>query len=1009
MRSTASQTLSVETAHWPVHNWVQRHAAAALSVAEWISQSPSVHDSYFVGDRIATHDELANTMEENPNIFRCKVNWGCFWQEKPEDEIALYRELMNCPVFSYIHEDFWLRELQIPRLAAWNENDQQRIPMVWNSFVQELNVSTNIYIQLEAKAIEFADAETELKMAVAFTNLFNGIFENSDALVDNSIEVLYLNWGIDNLVAAKTGNGAYTDTKESLNHLFYSEYRPKLEMMDQEYWSKTVPAAQLMSGFEKQKEYLKDNEPYDFMEFAKTFGSRDYTKGEALEIQPLIAAYKSNLVAQSQIASGMQNAELFGAIAQVGFLENDVNRILNPPAPKPKIDTAQQTNPTALLAVRPTAVPGSPEAPPDIPTNILLVKNHLEIPSDRFSTANITGFKISNSHWSNGKLLLDLVCSGNSYQNGFEIVGGLSLAAAAIYDPANNNWEIVEYPEHNTNAIGINFETRNIELFKDELYLSVADEIHKCDLSTRQWETLSISGQNNSRLFAVDGHLYAANGETIFEITDDGKSTHILASTRRRPAVSALDSLDDLGSPILFSGLNQSLCASVGNKIYSWDGNDWREILTVNISQPPEVFEDGVVFRSSPSYGSDEPASLWIWKKDQSAPELCLLDKPKRHTGIINSPFRKLNNQNLPPRWQSLDNEYLTSSSATFFKSNLYFFVDHVVVTNVAGRWTVSEEDGYHAKLVCLSQDSSEPIVVPLKFDTNLGQPPLKSLGEKFEQAPWLTGSTWMYFAGDALYIGQPDSPTIWTIPVSGVEVAIATQKRILLTQTAQAMAATKQAQLALLAKYDRNHNGVIDPDEREAALDDPAFIESELDVIDAKHNGWLDADELAYFDANKNKILEPKEQAGIEIAQHLLAERLLKKFDVNGDGFLDRMEFNNLYQSCFGANNQSMNAFSTPFPDDNHDGKIDLGELQSFLEQQTRRSLRSHERHGAAFFNQMRMNASQPFDPRQMFKAEVEFYWQHPGGGTNRSPFNNGIPSGVGITPNGMQQNTPP
>ena len=76
-------------------------------------------------------------------FISCKVQWACFWQERPEDGVALYRELMSSPVFSYIHKDFWLHDLQTPRLAAWNENDRQRVPMVWNNFIRELAASTN--------------------------------------------------------------------------------------------------------------------------------------------------------------------------------------------------------------------------------------------------------------------------------------------------------------------------------------------------------------------------------------------------------------------------------------------------------------------------------------------------------------------------------------------------------------------------------------------------------------------------------------------------------------------------------------------------------------------------------------------------------------------------------------------------------------------------------------------------------------------------------------------------
>src|SRR5579859_4535806 len=81
----------------------------ARSVAELISKSPSVQDSYFVGDRIAARDELAYTIGgENPkysSIFGCEVTWGCFWQEHPEDTIELYRRLMSSPVFCYIHQN----------------------------------------------------------------------------------------------------------------------------------------------------------------------------------------------------------------------------------------------------------------------------------------------------------------------------------------------------------------------------------------------------------------------------------------------------------------------------------------------------------------------------------------------------------------------------------------------------------------------------------------------------------------------------------------------------------------------------------------------------------------------------------------------------------------------------------------------------------------------------------------------------------------------------------------
>jgi Ca2+-binding EF-hand superfamily protein len=318
---------------------------------------------------------------------------------------------------------------------------------------------------------------------------------------------------------------------------------------------------------------------------------------------------------------------------------------------------------------------------------------------------------------------------------------------------------------------------------------------------------------------------------------------------------------------------------------------------------------------------------------------------------------------------------------------------------------------------LCISHDLPAPQKFFLKFDAPNDTPPVASdLG------------SWMLFTSDLLLLGLESprnvmwavtgnyndvyKPGVWLMPVSQIEPDITAQKQIYLAkqkqESAQAAAAAEQTQKSLLAKYDHNHNGVIDPAEKEEALDDPDYIESELDKIDANHNGWLDAGEVVWFDTNTNKILEPKEQAGIDIAQHLLAQRLLKQFDANGDGLLDRSEFNELWQSGnFMPNNPITRFLPVPFPDDNHDGKVDLGELETFLKQQTRTGLRSSGMRGPALFNQISTNPGQPVDPRQMFKAAVESYWQNPVVVTNRPSFNR-APSVGGAVTNGAQSGKP-
>ena len=336
-------------------------------------------------------------------------------------------------------------------------------------------------------------------------------------------------------------------------------------------------------------------------------------------------------------------------------------------------------------------------------------------------------------------------------------------------------------------------------LFHGNLFSTEEGSLQKFDFRTQEWRTLEIPGSGNCDLFTVAGHLFATDNNSIFEISYDGQA-RILASTRRRPSTSALDSFENLGfrsplgwgrssPPELFSGPNQTTYADIGKKIFNWTGTDWREVLNLNISLPPEIFGNAVLFRSIPSYGSDDDAKLWIWDGNASTPELVLLDRPQPHPGIFNS-RREPSEDTKPahPFWKPLAGEYLTRSAATFYRSNLYFIIDHCTVTNAAGHPEVLEKDGYHAKLVCLSRDLDEPIVVPLKFNVELGTPPLKSLNERNESWTAMDPSsldTIMHFSHDTLFLSQRDTPGIWAIPFPEIDSAVESQKNVLAARMA--------------------------------------------------------------------------------------------------------------------------------------------------------------------------------------------------------------------------------
>jgi hypothetical protein len=747
--------------------------ALARSVAGLISKSPSVQDSYFVGDRIATRDELANTIGEHPNIFRCELDWGCYWQETPEECVAFYRELMSSPVFCYIHKDLWSRGLQTPRLTAWNEEDQKRIPAVWNDFVQELNGSTNVLLRMEAKALTMADAKNEEQSQSARNDLFEIIRSNRAELIANNVELFYLEWGL-----------GYPNAE--------------LEAMDQEYWTR----ARFFPIFQKQKQFLKENRPNDIQKFSSVFlGSFDYSKAQALEIQPLLAAYKSNLVAQVAASPNANNGMINFTIMQVGQAEANVNRILNPPAPSPQ-PPAQPSAPmpatVATTAVVPPASNNTPKTPtsvkaPAIITNVLTVNKFLKIPLDNLQGDQVYDVTITAQHWLEGKLLLDFQY-GLSYVHVFHGI--------AILDPRTEHWDVMDCPDVDTMAE--NHFYHHSTLCHGELFTCDGGQIRKYDFQNQQWRVLPVSDGNNYELFAVNDHLYAANGSIIFEIIDGGTATHILASTRRQPPVSVLDT-QSLGTPTLFEGPNHSLRVLTQDKIFTWAGNDWHEDFAAPpTSLPPAISSGGVLFRTD---GFNQPASVSHLATESNAVEFCLLQKMNPMNNNIGRPGANSSDSS-EPLWKLPPGLSLANLAAVWHQTDLYLLVDHSEAQEiideqqhlVVGRRMLAKE-GYHAALLFFSSNFQLPRKLFLKFDAPDGCPPVTAMNPSSRQMlprmQMLPGMppAWMLFGGDYLFFGlnTPQNANsagsqvegtgykagVWLMPVSQLEAAVAAQKQI--------------------------------------------------------------------------------------------------------------------------------------------------------------------------------------------------------------------------------------
>jgi hypothetical protein len=798
----------------PVADKLADLRAMARSVAEVIFQSPSVHKTYFVGDHVPSPAELArdfpaSQLPELPhtgNIFDLSLSWGCFWQERPEDIITLYRELMSSPLFVCIHSDFWFRDPSHPRLIAWNTEDEKRIPEVGNAFMAELSSSTNYLHRLEAKAIPCANAVSEIwatntdmgtilrlkdrlsgkdkAVKASLDELFGFISTNYEAIIASNKALESLDWGVN----------SFFDKK--------SEYATRFAALMGEIRDR-VKAKENESILVEQERFLKDNKPFDRGAFEQMFSEsrRHYTRAQILEIEPLLAQYRTNLVKPAPP----------GADMSVWSVQENIHHMIDPSAPwfqGPA--TAAAAN--AAATTKPVAAAAAPAHVPEIVTNAIVVSKFLAIPLDGLKDNTSSSVSVFSHHWMEQKLLLDLTYPAAVYS--FDEKGNwketrmTTMCGIAILDPETGHWDVTRSSEVNTFPMLPNNFYHPSVLWHGDLFTNPKGQISKFNSKTKKWEILPVSDGGDYALFVVNDHLYAANGLAVIEITDGGKGTRILASARRQPPVSALDR-QDFQLPVLFEGPGHSLRIATRNKIYTWVDNDWREDPVVLPSPfQAEICASGVLFRNrSPGMfqPQPQPGSLSLLMTEAMSPELCFANSPKpANANPANASRRGAASVPSPqPLWEMPPGSNFANLPAALGPSNLYLWLDHSEVQPVVDKdhvivgEKVVGKDGYNAALLCFSRGLPSPQKVLLKFDSSAGTPPVKPM--------WMLSSPKFLFFGHDSVGGKPG---VWTLPISQLESAIAAQQKAQLAANARTAAAADQVRMIPVTNAGGNFYG---------------------------------------------------------------------------------------------------------------------------------------------------------------------------------------------------------
>jgi hypothetical protein len=767
--------------------------AAARSLARFLLDAPSVRDFYWPGERFVNSDAMY-PFRDGPTIFRTITEYGYLWQERPEDTLTMYRELMSSMAFSYVDTAFQLRDLRNPFLAAWNSEDRARLPELWNGFVQELNASTNVVCRLEARLLALGEARSEAEQQTRFDELLAFFEADQSALLESKIQPAYITSETRSLIFRLLDNSIrISATKEKLRERLRAQLNPWQTAMAEE-WSECRVYRENAGRVEEQKEFLRNHTPFDFMKFCRVFDFYHYSREQAAELKPLLTAYRSNLLAQVKDGDARERVRVNGVLVHLKGREQLLDQRLAAVSRAPAkglllagFQCPSRTNPEPQKPSSPSAFEKSDGAKPS-PENIISVEKFHPIPLDALEGGEVRQPVITAHHVFDDKVVLDLTYGGFidlfDEKGNWKHTKSVDRSSIAIFDSKTERWDVVNIPGFRSLRFDHRYH-RTVLLGRD-LFIAGEAQINHYDRETRLWRTLNSPEVGDCELFGVHGRLFAANAHSIIEILNKGAETRILASTRRYPAASELDKLDRFPNVTLFAGPGDVVRAHFSTNIYSWLGDRWRQDETTLTKSLPEAFEGGILLR--------ETFVISCLADDSVSPERCLavktpLTTADRSTGvipIITTP------ENLNRVWDLPDGITHASHPATVRGKDVYMLHDHSTTQRIYDGGTLAklevlERDGYHAEMLCFLRGSPDPRRLFLRFSDPRGCPPATGSEAALDSVFYVLPPAWMFCTSKSLVMGREErpfrpstgigcgyAPGVWMMPLAELDAALA-------------------------------------------------------------------------------------------------------------------------------------------------------------------------------------------------------------------------------------------
>jgi hypothetical protein len=808
----------------------------------------------------------------NGPVSRLAEAWldsNAVWFEKPEDAVNLYREMLVSNEYFYLRYALLFNAGQLNRyreipLTGWSSQDRSRLNELWTDFARGMTASSNLQMRLDGYRLILVHSIEPRELEVSAEQMLNEAQSNRVVIFKENIDA------------------PVTETISNALRRVSTWGLPTTEQR----LSAVMSTAIGRLG--------EDDSELSYAIWNQLLADLVNTNSRSIRLRE-----PRTPPSQERIAELIEKLETIGREKRTrwptrGYVET-LRRYQNAAVP---------THTVAAIAA-----PRNESTPEALRFSKVWHLGKLKLPQGR--TVDPTRYvqTFQRAFWQASNLWLEVQTYGTEHQ------GHTPKLAAVRLDPLLMQSEVILAPFERSYP-NMNYE-RQFLVMGPDLLIAHGNALWRRNPSG-SWDKFPLPTDNGGVLHRWGKRIAISTMGGILDFTPETGDVRVLASMRRNPASTSLDTRT-LNQVHLAVWPDGKLCASVDGVAWLWDekASDWRAFAAATncMAQSIELQTEGILFRQ----GSGN--SMWmkqfgapVFSGQPCGPLLFGGWRPNRSkleyytwAPVRNGRRGGYADTFTPPRWRHPSSSFPQDCQAQFDGGNVWVFPApfeerhfEIELASVDGSGRSKPQSNYVSKTILFFDgQQNETVELQIRFDGEAGA--FSELYER-EHAQGRQHTEFIY-SDQGIAIVIPTQGILFWAPKQEVETAVAQARKRALPGYSISENGTEH--------FDRDGSGWLDDVEDRAKRKDPGWRKLQSDRISAlaasnvRSNSAQWDKVFAESDRNRDGLLYGAEIEAAMVAQPAVfghraiglngsITSVLPPFNLNSDLGLDRTEFRN-------------------------------------------------------------------------------------------------------------------